>query len=51
MEKLLIIGCKKAMDDVCIGFSRCLVGFIFYAKRSRLMFRDLIEKGVTDAAF
>lgn len=27
MEKVLIIGCKKAMDDVCIGCSRCLVGF------------------------
>jgi predicted metal-binding protein len=26
MEKLLIVGCKKAMDDVCIGCSRCLVG-------------------------
>ncbi len=27
MEKLLIVGCKNAMDDVCIGCSRCLVGF------------------------
>lgn len=27
MVKILIIGCKKAMDDVCIGCSRCLVGF------------------------
>ncbi|MFH1135136.1 MAG: CGGC domain-containing protein [Pseudomonadota bacterium] len=27
MEKILIIGCKKAMDDVCIGCSRCFVGF------------------------
>ena len=27
MEKLLVIGCKKTMDDVCIGCSRCLVGF------------------------
>jgi len=27
MEKILIIGCKKAMDDVCIGCSRCLVAF------------------------
>lgn len=27
MEKILIIGCKRAMDDVCIGCSRCLVGF------------------------
>ena len=27
MEKILIIGCKKTMDTVCIGCSRCLVGF------------------------
>jgi len=27
VEKILIIGCKKAMDDICIGCSRCLVGF------------------------
>ncbi|MFH1862495.1 MAG: CGGC domain-containing protein [bacterium] len=27
MEKILIIGCKRVMDDVCIGCSRCLVGF------------------------
>ena len=27
MEKILIIGCKRAMNDVCIGCSRCLVGF------------------------
>ena len=27
MEKILIVGCKTAMDDVCIGCSRCLVGF------------------------
>ncbi len=27
MEKILIVGCKKAMDDVCIGCSRCLVAF------------------------
>lgn len=27
MEKILIIGCKSAMDDVCISCSRCLVGF------------------------
>lgn len=26
MEKVLIVGCKRAMDDVCIGCSRCLVG-------------------------
>jgi predicted metal-binding protein len=27
MEKILIVGCKRVMDDVCIGCSRCLVGF------------------------
>jgi predicted metal-binding protein len=27
VERLLIIGCKRAMDDVCIGCSRCMVGF------------------------
>lgn len=27
MEKVLIVGCKRAMDDVCIGCSRCLVAF------------------------
>jgi len=27
MEKILVVGCKKAMDDVCIGCSRCMVGF------------------------
>ncbi len=27
MEKVLIIGCKRSMDDVCIGCSRCMVGF------------------------
>jgi len=27
VEKLLIVGCKKAMDDVCIGCSRCMVAF------------------------
>lgn len=27
MEKILIIGCRKTMDTVCIGCSRCLVGF------------------------
>ena len=26
MEKILIVGCKRAMDDVCIGCSRCIVG-------------------------
>ncbi len=27
MEKVLIVGCKRAMDDVCIACSRCLVAF------------------------
>ncbi len=27
MEKILIIGCKMAMNDACIGCSRCMVGF------------------------
>lgn len=27
MEKILIVGCKKAMNDACIGCSRCLVAF------------------------
>ncbi len=27
MEKILVVGCRKAMDDVCIGCSRCLVAF------------------------
>ena len=27
MEKVLIVGCKKAMDDVCIACSRCMVAF------------------------
>lgn len=27
MEKILILGCKHTMDDVCIGCSRCMVGF------------------------
>ena len=27
MEKILIVGCKRAMNDVCIACSRCLVGF------------------------
>ncbi|WP_147821293.1 CGGC domain-containing protein [Salidesulfovibrio onnuriiensis] len=27
MEKILILGCKNTMDDVCIGCSRCIVGF------------------------
>ncbi len=27
MQKLLIIGCKRTMNDVCIACSRCMVGF------------------------
>ena len=27
MEKVLIIGCKRAMNDVCIACSRCMVAF------------------------
>jgi len=27
MEKVLVVGCKKTMDDVCIACSRCMVGF------------------------
>jgi len=27
MEKILIVGCKKAVGDVCIGCSRCMEGF------------------------
>jgi predicted metal-binding protein len=27
MEKILIIGCKKIMNDVCIACSRCTVAF------------------------
>jgi len=27
VEKILIVGCRNAMDDVCIGCSRCLVAF------------------------
>ena len=27
MEKILIVGCKRAMNDVCIACSRCMVGF------------------------
>ena len=26
-DKILVVGCKKTMDDACIGCSRCLVGF------------------------
>lgn len=27
MEKILIVGCKRAMNEVCIGCSRCMVAF------------------------
>lgn len=27
MEKVLIIGCKRVMDEVCVACSRCMVGF------------------------
>jgi len=27
MEKILIIGCKEIMNDICIACSRCIVGF------------------------
>lgn len=27
MEKILIVGCKRVMSDVCIACSRCLVAF------------------------
>lgn len=27
MEKVVIIGCKRSMDDVCIACSRCMVAF------------------------
>lgn len=27
MEKVLIVGCKNTMDDICIGCSRCMVAF------------------------
>ncbi|MBN2327978.1 MAG: CGGC domain-containing protein [Candidatus Omnitrophica bacterium] len=27
MEKVLIVGCKRAMNDICIACSRCSVGF------------------------
>ncbi len=26
-EKIVILGCSMAMDDICIGCSRCMVGF------------------------
>lgn len=27
MEKILIIGCKRTMNEICIGCSRCMVAF------------------------
>lgn len=27
MEKILIVGCKNTMNDVCIACSRCIVAF------------------------
>ena len=27
MEKILVFGCKNTMDDICIGCTRCMVGF------------------------
>jgi hypothetical protein len=27
VEKILIIGCKKMMDEYCIACSRCMVAF------------------------
>ena len=27
MERVLIIGCQRSMDVICIGCSRCLVAF------------------------
>lgn len=29
-EKVLIIGCEKAMDKICVGCSRCLVALNRY---------------------
>ena len=26
-EKIVVLGCSMAMDDICIGCSRCMVGF------------------------
>ena len=26
-EKILIMGCQKTMDEICIGCSRCMVAF------------------------
>ena len=30
MEKILVLGCNKIMDKLCIGCSRCLVSFNRY---------------------
>jgi len=30
MEKVLILGCKKTMDTICVGCSRCLVALNRY---------------------
>jgi predicted metal-binding protein len=27
MDRLLVVGCKKTIDVVCVGCSRCLVSF------------------------
>lgn len=27
MEKVLIVGCQKTMNEICVGCSRCMVGF------------------------
>ena len=27
VEKILILGCKRTMNDICIACSRCMVGF------------------------
>lgn len=27
MEKILIVGCQKTMNEICVGCSRCMVGF------------------------
>ncbi|MBU2509930.1 CGGC domain-containing protein [bacterium] len=27
MEKILIIGCKRTMNEICIGCSRCMVAY------------------------
>ena len=27
MEKILIVGCRNTMNEICVGCSRCLVAF------------------------